>query len=166
MGCDATPFISCHFPSNLVIWIPLRSLGGRYPLAASWHLIIIFLILFLLTSPNLFGYDSVMLVLPWWGFKPTVVYFPSPSATGIHVFPRFSALFFALSRSSSAVNIFCTWVIFWMESCHGINIKTVSPITVFMCAPETVLTTCRSSITDSIWPFNIGFRRILLVVLL
>ena len=72
-------------------------------------------------------------------------------------------MFFALSRASSTLNIFWTCVIFWMESCHRINIKTVSPVTVFMCAPEMVLTTCRSSIADSIWPFNMQFRWILLL---
>jgi hypothetical protein len=35
---------------------------------------------------------SVMTLDPLFGFKPTVVYFPSSSATGILVFPRTSAL--------------------------------------------------------------------------
>jgi hypothetical protein len=107
------------------------------------------------------GQDSLMPVQPLLGFKPMVVYLPSSSATGICVVPHISAKLFPFSRVFSDVNVFFTCIILWMESCHGITKKTVSPLANSIQALVTVLITCRSSITDSIRPLGMGFRRIL-----
>ena len=96
---------------------------------------------------NFFGQESVMPGPSLFGFKSTVVYFPSDSLVVSLVFPCSPAVVCASSTAYSDV-IFFTCIKLLMAACHGIKVNTVSPLTDYNLAPDTVSTTFRFSITD------------------
>ena len=115
--------ISGHSPSNYAIRSPCISFEGMFPFETSSHLVITMQMLFRAVMLNFFGQESVMLGPPLFGFKPTVVYFPSHSAVVSLLIPRTSAIVCASSSTYSDVIVLSTCVNLLMAACRGIKVN-------------------------------------------
>jgi hypothetical protein len=160
IGCDAPPSISDHSTSNCAIRSPCISFEGMYPFAMSSHLVIKLQMLFRADMLNFFGQEYEMPGPPMFGFKMTVMYFPSHSAIVSLLFPRTLAIVWASSSACSDVIVLFTCVNLLMAACQGIKVNTVSPPADSNCAPDKVSTTCRFSITDRTIGFSMLCGRI------
>ena len=142
-----------QFASNFANSIPQSASDGRYPFAISSNLFIKLTMMFLSTLHNFLGHD---LIMPGWAllaFKPIVVYLPWFSVTGIHVFPLVLGDVFTLCVAYRAASVLLVCVRWWMESCHGIKIKTKSPFSSIIWALSTLSTVARSSVADKTQPY-------------
>ena len=152
LGCDVLSAMLSQFASNFALSIPWSASDGRYPFVISSNLFIKLTIMFLSALLNFSGHDSIM---PGWAllaFKPTVVYLPWSSVTGILVFPLVLGDVFALCVACRAA---------WMKLCHGTKMKMKSLFFSIIWAPSMVSTIVRSSVVDKMQPFGGQFGIIL-----